>query len=222
MRNRAILKLILFLIYLLLGTFVYIFSFRYLELGSNKNLLVGEISLLLLICIVFVYLIKIVNAKYFKKIFNYQDLIIYFLILFFFNYNFYGFIPFNASRSNTVIIMDYLNSQNTVPVSKDSILEHTNNVYFYEYDAIQKRLEEQIAIGNVITFVNTAPDGSNTFTISPNASDGILYAGSLTDDKDLINTKATSKVGDFVKLASLNSTAHWTVVDAQGTWAKES
>jgi|TARA_R110002050_G_scaffold190582_1_gene325272 hypothetical protein len=79
-----------------------------------------------------------------------------------------------------------------------------------------------IAIGNVITFVNTAPDGSNTFTISPNASDGILYAGSLTDDKDLINTKATSKVGDFVKLASLNSTAHWTVVDAQGTWAKES
>ena len=83
MRNRAILKLILFLIYLLLGTFVYIFSFRYLELGSNKNLLVGEISLLLLICIVFVYLIKIVNAKYFKKIFNSQDLIIYFLILFF-------------------------------------------------------------------------------------------------------------------------------------------
>ena len=79
-----------------------------------------------------------------------------------------------------------------------------------------------IAMANVITFVNTAPDGSNTFTISPNASDGIVYAGSLTDDKDLINTKATSKVGDFVKLASLNSTAHWTVVDAQGTWAKES
>ena len=79
-----------------------------------------------------------------------------------------------------------------------------------------------IAIGNVFTFVNTAADGANTFTISPNASDGILYAGSLTDDKDLINTKATSKVGDFVKIASMNSTAHWTVVEAQGTWAKES
>jgi len=25
-----------------------------------------------------------------------------------------------------------------------------------------------------------------------------------------------------VTLASLNSTAHWTVVDAQGVWAKES
>ncbi len=150
MRNRTILKLILFLIFLLLGTFVYVFSFRHLELGSNKSLLVGEITLLFLVCIAFVYLIKIVNAKYLKKIFNYQDLIIYFLILFFFNYNFYGFIPFNVSRSNTVIIMNYLNSQNSVPVTKDSILEHTNNVYFYEYDAIQKRLEEQIAIGNVI------------------------------------------------------------------------
>ena len=78
-----------------------------------------------------------------------------------------------------------------------------------------------ISIGRVVTFVNTAPDGANTLTISPNANDGILYAGSLTDDKDLINTKATSKVGDFVVLASLNSTAHWTVVDVQGVFAKE-
>jgi hypothetical protein len=78
-----------------------------------------------------------------------------------------------------------------------------------------------ISIGRVVTFVNTAQDGVNTFTISPNAADGILYAGSLTDDKDLINTQSTSKVGDFVTLASLNSTAFWTVVDVQGTWAKE-
>jgi hypothetical protein len=79
-----------------------------------------------------------------------------------------------------------------------------------------------IAIGNVYTFVNTASDGTNNLTISPNASDGILYLGSLTDDKDVINTQSTSKVGDFIKIASLNSTAHWTVVEAQGVWAKES
>ena len=78
-----------------------------------------------------------------------------------------------------------------------------------------------IAIGYVFTFVNTGQDGTNALTISPNANDGILYAGSLTDDKDLINTKTTSKVGDFVTIASLNSTAHWTVVDAQGVFAKE-
>ena len=78
-----------------------------------------------------------------------------------------------------------------------------------------------IAVGYVFTFVNTATDGANTLTISPNANDGILYAGSLTDNKDLINTKATSKVGDYVTIASFNSTAHWTVVDVQGIFAKE-
>ena len=79
-----------------------------------------------------------------------------------------------------------------------------------------------IAVGNVYTFVNTAEDGVNNLTISPNSSDGILYLGGLTDDKDLINTQSTSKVGDYVTIASLNSTVFWTVVDAQGVWAKES
>ena len=59
-------------------------------------------------------------------------------------------------------------------------------------------------------------------TISPNSSDGILYLGSLTDNKDVINTASTSKVGDYVTIASLNSTVFWTVVDVQGVWAKES
>ena len=56
---------------------------------------------------------------------------------------------------------------------------------------------------------------------SSDLNDGILYAGSLTDNKDIINTKNTSKVGDFIVCASLNSTAHWTIVDVQGVFAKE-
>ena len=78
-----------------------------------------------------------------------------------------------------------------------------------------------IAVGNVFTFVNTGTDGQNNLTISPNASDGILYLGGLVDDKDLVNTQGTSKVGDRVTIASLNSTVFWTVVDSQGVWAKE-
>ena len=78
-----------------------------------------------------------------------------------------------------------------------------------------------ISIGRVFTFVNTGADGTNALTISPNAADGILYAGSLTDDKDIINTKNTSKVGDYIVCASLNSTSHWTIVDVQGVFAKE-
>ena len=107
-------------------------------------------------------------------------------------------------------------SNYTVVISTDSgktFLSNTTDVVF---------TLPAIAIGNVFTFVNTAADGVNTFTVSPNSSDGILYLGSLTDDKDVINTQATSKVGDYVTIASLNSTAFWTVVDVQGVWAKES
>jgi len=79
-----------------------------------------------------------------------------------------------------------------------------------------------IAVGNVYTFVNTGADGQNNLTISPVSIDGILYLGGLVDNKDLVNTQATSKVGDYVTIASLNSVVFWTVVDVQGVWAKES
>jgi len=78
-----------------------------------------------------------------------------------------------------------------------------------------------IAIGNTVTFVNTAPDGQADLTISPAAADGITYAGSSTDNKDLINTKATAKHGDFVTLASLDGVVAWQVVAIRGIWAKE-
>ena len=79
-----------------------------------------------------------------------------------------------------------------------------------------------IAIGYSFKFVNNAPDGTNALTLSPNASDGITYAGSSTDNKDLINTKATSKQGDFVVISSLDGTTAWQVTQVRGTFAKES
>ena len=77
------------------------------------------------------------------------------------------------------------------------------------------------AIGETVTFVNMAEDGAAEFSISPAALDGINYKGSNTDDKDLINTKATSKKGDSVTLASLDGTVSWQVVAVRGIWAKE-
>ena len=78
-----------------------------------------------------------------------------------------------------------------------------------------------IAIGYSFKFVNNAPDGTNALTISPAAADGITYAGSSTDNKDLINTKATSKQGDYVVISSLNGTVAWQVTEVRGTFAKE-
>ena len=107
------------------------------------------------------------------------------------------------------------NSNYTVVISTDSgktFLSNTKDVVF---------TLPALAIGNVYTFVNTGADGQNNLTVSPDGNDGLLYLGSLTDDKDVINTLATSKVGDYITVASLNSVVFWTVVDVQGVWAKE-
>ena len=107
-------------------------------------------------------------------------------------------------------------SSYTVVISTDSgktFLSNTKDVVF---------TLPALAIGNVYTFVNTGADGQNNLTVSPDGDDGLLYLGSLTDDKDVINTQATSKVGDYITVASLNSVVFWTVVDVQGVWAKES
>jgi len=98
-------------------------------------------------------------------------------------------------------------SNYTVVINTDSgktFLSNTTDVVF---------TLPSIAVGNVYTFVNTAGDGGNNLTVSPAAADGILYLGALTDDSDVINTASTSKVGDYVTIASLNSTVFWTVVD---------
>lgn len=78
-----------------------------------------------------------------------------------------------------------------------------------------------IGTGNTLTFINMAEDGTAALNISPAAADGVNYIGSNTDDKDLINTKATAKKGDFVTLSSLNGTVAWQVVGVRGIWAKE-
>lgn len=79
-----------------------------------------------------------------------------------------------------------------------------------------------IAIGNVFTFIYDGQAGAAALTLSPNASDGITFKGSSTDDKDLILTAATAVPGDFVTIASLAGTDAWQVVAVRGVWAKES
>lgn len=78
-----------------------------------------------------------------------------------------------------------------------------------------------IAIGEVYTFVYDGYDGEGQISISPAVLDGITYAGSSTDNKDLINTLATAKRGDRVTIASLDGVVAWQVTHVRGTWAKE-
>lgn len=84
-------------------------------------------------------------------------------------------------------------------------------------------------IGLVYTFFNSGSDGNNIITISPNSSDAIhgtiTLAASVvvlsgTDDKDVINTKASSTTGDSITLVGDGSVG-WFVQASTGIWASE-
>ncbi len=78
-------------------------------------------------------------------------------------------------------------------------------------------------------FRNTGADANNKVVISPKDSNKIL--GGMTQaaavfhasgalGKDLINTKATSKLGDWVALRAVSLT-EWYIIGGQGIWASE-
>ena len=72
--------------------------------------------------------------------------------------------------------------------------------------------------GSVFTFVNTGPDSTNGIVVTGAAGEYIIYKG-VTNQITLTNTKATSKVGDYVKIAGDKTGTWWAVTDIQGVWA---
>lgn len=95
-------------------------------------------------------------------------------------------------------------------------------------DALTITLPATVA-GVTYTFINSGADGNNIITISPNASDAIhgtiTLAASVvelsgTDNKDLINTKATATTGNSVTLMG-DGSAGWYVTSSTGIWASE-
>ena len=81
-----------------------------------------------------------------------------------------------------------------------------------------------VVVGASFVIVNTAAPGSAKLTISPNSSDKFLVdiAGAAgTNNKDIINTKATQIKYDYVKLVGLSADG-WLIDDIRGTWVDES
>ena len=72
--------------------------------------------------------------------------------------------------------------------------------------------------GSVFTFVNTGADGTNQINITGAGGEYIIYKG-VTNQITLTNTLATSKVGDYVKIAGDKTGTWWAITDIQGVWA---
>lgn len=93
-------------------------------------------------------------------------------------------------------------------------------VTYIDTDAITITLPATAA-GLSYTFVNAGPDAGVALTLSPNAADKIQGCGlSAADNKDLINTKATARKGDLVRIVG-DGTDGWIIQEMRGTWARE-
>ena len=84
-------------------------------------------------------------------------------------------------------------------------------------------------LGCTIFFRNTGADAANDVVVSPKDSNKII--GGMTQaaavfhtsgalGKDVINTKATSKKGDWIALRAVSLT-EWYIIGGQGIWASE-
>lgn len=106
-------------------------------------------------------------------------------------------------------------------VAADKTLDalDTGKVFFVTADA--KVITLPAVTGMKFRVVNGGAYGTVLVTVSPNASDGIKGPDlTATDDKDLLNTKATACRGDYVDIEYGDATA-WAVTAIKGTWAKE-
>ena len=111
--------------------------------------------------------------------FIWRDIFIICLLFFFINWNVYGIIPFNVSRSNSIIILGYLYKNQGIPKSKSEIKLQTQYKYFDVYDSVGVRLHEQIASGNIA-------EVNGRFAITKH---GIIMADFLKEISRLYNIK---------------------------------
>ena len=135
---------------LIVGTAIYIAFFSTDLMKSNSIPLAAPLGLLSILCIVFSAFLFILKSK--RKIpilFTNRDITLNMVLLFFLNYNLYVMIPFNCSRSNSIIIVGYLQKNTSEPKTKIEIEKFVKEEYFEKYQAIQIRLDEQTRAGNI-------------------------------------------------------------------------
>jgi hypothetical protein len=128
-------------------------------------------------------------------------------------------VEFNAAgfvdpyRSRTV--------REVISANKTLDAEDTGKLFWVDTDAVTITLPAVAAGVFGAMIVNGGSYGTIAVTISPNASDSILGPDiTAADDKDLINTKATAKRGDYVVIDSGDADGYL-ATELRGTWARQ-
>lgn len=135
---------------IVIGTVIYISLYSIKLIKSDSIPLAGPLSLLAALSIIlFLALVILMKKKKSPQMSTFRDVILIVVLFFFLNYNLYGMIPFNCSRSNSILIVGYLAKNSTLPKTKNEIEAFVKEEYFDKYQAIQRRLNEQVNVGNI-------------------------------------------------------------------------
>lgn len=120
------------------------------------------------------------------------------------------------------IFLDY----NHTELTKDytfKVNEDCGKVFSSSADGLILSLP-RIKGGQTLTLFNTGLDERCELFLFPAADNGIMYAGKGKPYTKLVNTRATQKRGDYIKLATLDArytkdnTLLWHVVESRGVW----
>lgn len=142
---------------------------------------------------------------------------------------FVGFVHRFVSSGVVEVAFDALNYQDpyanytvreTISANKTLDIEDNGKVFFVDTDAVVITMPA-VATPVNCKIVNIGAYGTVGVSISPAAADKIQGPDLPgTDNKDLINTKATAKRGDFVVLITGDANGPL-VEELRGTWATE-
>ena len=117
----------------------------------------------------------------------------------------------------------------TITANRTLRVEDSGKIFLVATDALVITLPATVK-GLDYTFINTGANGNNIITISPQATDGIAGTITLastvvvragTVDTDLVNTKATAKVGDSIRIigTGIAGVTAYTILSSTGIWA---
>ena len=141
---------IIYLCFIVIGTVLFISLFWVDYFHKMDVLFFRSVVLLIIVCCIISFLLITIKKKIrIFKIITYRDILLICTLLFSLNYFLYIMIPFNFSRSNSVLLVSYLYKNKGIPKTEEEITNFIIDKYFYKYKAVSVRLNEQIVSGNI-------------------------------------------------------------------------
>ncbi|MDP2946781.1 MAG: hypothetical protein Q8N88_01580 [Nanoarchaeota archaeon] len=156
MKIKTFCKIVLLhIFFFIVGTAFYILLFH-TTLFKNIDVLFYRGIALLIVSSAFLSLIMILYKKMGRNtLFTYRDIILSITLFSSINLVFFTHLPVTAERSISVFLLGYLNEHSETVFTDKEITNIFTDKYLYEYDAIGKRLYEQLTSRNIVRSNNS-------------------------------------------------------------------